>query len=236
MTQDARTYWLALSKSDVPVGDEGEWLTGRELGTLQQLRFLKRRADWRIGRWTAKRAVSLFLGWERRRADYSRIEIVPADDGAPEVLVDGETVPFAISISHSGSVGFCVVSPGTSAVGCDVETIAKRSDRFVSDYFTGAEKEYVGNAARGDRALVETLIWSAKESALKAMRTGLDRDTRSVDVEINRDDLRSGWRGLRVESHESATTFSGWWREDGGMVYTVLTDHATNPPVLIIRD
>ena len=46
MTKAPAVYWLAATGDDVP-GDS-EWLTGRELDKLEQLRFTKRRADWRL--------------------------------------------------------------------------------------------------------------------------------------------------------------------------------------------
>jgi 4'-phosphopantetheinyl transferase len=51
-------YWLDQTQADVPAGDE--WLCAREAACLARLRFAKRRADWRLGRWTAKRALAAY--------------------------------------------------------------------------------------------------------------------------------------------------------------------------------
>jgi len=65
------------------------------------------------------------------------------------------------------------------------------------------------------RDLAATLIWSAKESALKALRTGLRADTRSVVVEV---DVPRG--ELSVTSADAE--MRGWWWVDGGFVHTLV--------------
>ena len=70
------------------------------------------------------------------------------------------------------------------ALGCDLELVEPRSDRFVADYLTAAEQQLVLGAGP-ERDLVANLIWSAKESALKVLRVGLRRDTRSVEVTLD---------------------------------------------------
>ena len=56
-------YWLEQVEGDVPPNDD--WLSASEAACLARLRFAKRRADWRLGRWTAKCAVSEYLSLQR---------------------------------------------------------------------------------------------------------------------------------------------------------------------------
>ena len=70
------------------------------------------------------------------------------------------------------------------SVGCDLELVEPRSALFVRDYFTAAERERVAAAPAREHDELANLIWCAKESALKVLRTGLRRDTRSVEVEL----------------------------------------------------
>ena len=74
------------------------------------------------------------------------------------------------------------------AVGCDLELVEPRTPGFVADFLTAAEQQSV--ASRPDPDAAANLIWSAKESALKVLQTGLRRDTRSVEVAVDepRDD------------------------------------------------
>jgi 4'-phosphopantetheinyl transferase len=233
MTRKPAVYWLVQIGADVP-GDS-DWLTERERHVLEGLRYVKRRADWRLGRWTAKRAVR-FLSMARsgRTLEPTDIEIVAAPDGAPEAHVGGARSSVIISISHSGGVGFCAATPDDLPLGCDVETIGSRSDRFVSDFFTASEAETVLRASREERALFATRIWSAKESALKALRTGLDRDTRSVEVIETSETAAGEWGRLRVECQSQGRGFFGWWRLADDRVFTVLSTIQPGLPLPLV--
>ena len=48
-------YWLEQTEEDLPAEDD--WLNASEMARLSGMRFPKRRVDWRLGRWTAKRAL-----------------------------------------------------------------------------------------------------------------------------------------------------------------------------------
>jgi 4'-phosphopantetheinyl transferase len=195
-------YWLTQKLVDVPENDD--WLTHNEIICMSKLRFPKRRAEWRLGRWTAKRALlkvvpapcgrlSEFLGPILNNAPqgggttnnyFSQIEIRAAADGAPEAFVQNQPAPLTISLSHRDEIGFCAINPFHLAVGCDVEKVEPRSANFVADYFTAEEEKLVSQAPEQDRHWLATLVWSAKESALKALRQGLRLDTRSVLVDV----------------------------------------------------
>ena len=52
-------YWLEQTATEVR--HEDDLLSARELGLLDHLHIPKRNADWRLGRWTAKRALAVYL-------------------------------------------------------------------------------------------------------------------------------------------------------------------------------
>jgi hypothetical protein len=79
-------HWLTQTATDVPAADH--WLAASESATLERLRIPKRRGDWRLGRWTAKRAVLAYLAERRAAWPLGRIEIRATEGGAPEVVVD----------------------------------------------------------------------------------------------------------------------------------------------------
>jgi 4'-phosphopantetheinyl transferase len=56
--------WLSQGMADAPVDDA--WLSPREAAWVARMRFPKRRSEFRLGRWTAKRALALYLGREAR--------------------------------------------------------------------------------------------------------------------------------------------------------------------------
>jgi 4'-phosphopantetheinyl transferase len=216
---------FAAEAGDVPEGDA--WLSTDERLVLEGLSVPKRRRDWRLGRWAARQAVARALA-APGAAVPAALSILAADDGAPETVWATPHPPVAVSISHSGDLGFAAAAPGDAPLGCDVERMAPRSARFVADYFTAAERAFVDDAGTGAAALAwaATLVWSAKESALKALRQGLRADTRSVEiapVDAPADLTDERWRPLAVDT-EVGIELEGHWRVADGAVWTVLSD------------
>jgi 4'-phosphopantetheinyl transferase len=180
--------WLLQSMTDLPALPAEAWLSPPERERLATLRVEKKRGEWLLGRWTAKRlAQAVLLGEGQGRIELSHLSITPAPDGAPElhIFVLGEDVAEPgspmITISHSGGQAFCALATGGGAVGADIEYIAARGPAFAADYFTPAEQELVAEAPAELRDTLTTAVWSAKEAALKALRLGLTVDTRRVE-------------------------------------------------------
>ena len=127
-------HWLEQTESDLPA--ENQWLTANEILRLNALRIPKRRADWRLGRWTAKHAVAACLNLPDEPSALADIEIRAASSGAPEVFLQDRQAEIAISLSHSSGTALCTLAPPEISFGCDLETVEPRSDAFVADYFT----------------------------------------------------------------------------------------------------
>src|SRR5579864_1651730 len=173
-------YWLEQSEADVPA--ENNWLSANEAACLTGLRFAKRRCDWRLGRWTAKLALSICVDVPSTIEVFKKIEIRPAQSGAPEIFFANQPAPVTISLSHRDGIAACAVAISGVDIGCDLESVEPRSDAFVGDYFTIEEQALVARASAVNRPRLLALLWSAKESALKALHEGLRLDTRSVTV------------------------------------------------------
>jgi 4'-phosphopantetheinyl transferase len=219
-------YWLTQNLSDVPA--DSDWLTEGERVVEEGLRFSKRRNDWRLGRWTAKHAVCSYLG--KPISFFPFLEILAAEDGAPEVYVNHGPAGVSISISHCRERGLCVTgAPGTT-VGCDIERIEARSDSFISDYFTSGEKALCERSSGEDKILIINLIWSAKESVLKILREGLRRDTRSVDIQVYEGKTGGGWNPWKGLCIETSCFFLGWWKAEDGLIYTLASNHSSRLP------
>lgn len=226
-------YWLTQTTADVAAGDD--WLSPAERSVLEEKKFLKRRADWRLGRWTAKRALRAFFAfYSAQKHELSYFEIRAAADGAPEVFLSGRKESVSISISHSEGRGLCVLSKDAGSVGCDVEKIIERSESFLFDFFTAGEVARVLEHAADERPLVSTLLWCAKESALKTVREGLRRDTRSVEAYVDLGDANAGWNPLSVTCTETSVEYGGWWRRMGEFVLAVTAEGAVAEPVELI--
>jgi 4'-phosphopantetheinyl transferase len=223
---NARLYWLTQTLAEVPENDD--WLSSGEMARLSRMRFPKRRDDWRLGRWTAKKAVRACGLVDA--TDVTSLEIQSAQDGAPEVFWNGRLLDVSISISHSHGRGFCVVCPGRLALGCDLELIEPREERFADDYLTPDEQDFLKQVPDSELLPALNLLWSAKETMLKALREGLRRDTRSVAVSVGGGGCAGGWSRWTGRCLESRRVFHGCWRSQGAFVYTMGADRPAAVP------
>ena len=233
-------YWLEQTESDVPI--DNDWLSPNETTCLAALRFLKRRSDWRLGRWTAKQALAACMNLPTTVRALTNLEIRAASSGAPEVFLDAQPAGIAISLSHRAGTALCTLGPPGSSFGCDLEMVEPHSAAFVDDYFTAAEKELIADTPLSGLPLLLALLWSGKESALKALRVGLRLDTRCMSVSpghtvpphpcasLGLAADPGEWYPLRVH-HSSTQIFSGWWRLETDLVRTVVSDVPLHAPL-----
>jgi 4'-phosphopantetheinyl transferase len=223
-------YWGEQTEIDVPA--DNNWLSRSELLYLSTLRFPKRHNDWRLGRWAAKRTLALRLGLPARFPILAKIEIRPAASGAPVAFFEDRVAAATISLSHRNGRAVCALAPGSVQLGCDLEFVEPHTDAFLADYFTREEQKLVAEASAADRSRLLTLIWSAKESALKALHMGLRLDTRAVVVKLIETGDLSGWRPLRVCYAAAGQVFDGWWRSSHLAISTLVGDPSPDLPIL----
>jgi 4'-phosphopantetheinyl transferase len=212
-------FWLSQMGADVAAGVD--WLSEREQAVLSGLRFPKRRQDWLLGRWTSKQCLCAYLEIPADPPLLKTLEIIAAPDGAPEPFRDGESLPLSLSLSHSRDLGLAVVDVLESAVGCDIERISPSILEFIDDYITPSEAARVAGSPAERRAEVATLIWCAKESALKSLRKGLRSDTRSVEVSFEHSPRLPDWGAFMVTCTETESEFHGRWRGDRGCIWAL---------------
>jgi 4'-phosphopantetheinyl transferase len=225
-------YWFEQTAAQLP--RESDWLSPAELMCLNGMRFARRRSDWLLGRWTAKHALSLYLDISRLR----EIEVLAAPSGAPQVRVGGKPAAVEISLSHRSGTAVCTIAPSPCALGCDLEAVEPHSEAFVADFFRPEEQLLVAHALAGDRPLLIALLWSGKESVLKALRCGLRIDTREVVVTYDTvlacdaAPCDATWRPLEA-CYAGAQVFRGWWHCSDELVRTVVADPPPAPPVML---
>ena len=187
-----------------------------------------------LRRLVTKHAVASVTGRPTDPATLAGIEVRNAPSGAPYVCVDGAPIEVGVSISDRAGWAVCVTStrPGRwlSVATWSWWSRVRRASCATSSPTT--EQRLVGSCVAGDeRDAVANLIWSAKESALKVLGTGLRRDTRTLEVTpaAPRGD---GWGALTVRAVEG-TVFPGWWRREGRFLLTVATRVAAPPPAAL---
>jgi len=228
--REIATWWLARGEDQLPAA--ADWLSAAERARADAMRYTKRRTDFLLGRWTLKVAMAKVLGWPEDPGVLARIEGRTAPSGAPRLFIDGQPADRGVSLTDRAGCAVCLVADRAAAVGCDVEIVEPRGDAFVRDYLTQAEQALVG-AAGPARDTAANLIWSAKESALKVLGTGLRRDTRSVEVDVA--GLRPperAWSALAVRTGEGEV-FPGWWRRSGKFLVTACWPGGGPPPVAL---
>jgi 4'-phosphopantetheinyl transferase len=128
-----------------------------------------------------------------------------------------------LSLSHSHGRAISVVAEGGCALGCDIERIEPRSAAFISSYFTLQESTALEAIDKSSRNLLANLIWSAKESALKALRQGLRTDTRSMEVVAVNGGSAQPWARLEVTPKNSSSVLVGRWRRLDDFVLTIIS-------------
>jgi len=242
--------WLIQSTAAYPnlgrgVAPEG-LLSPSEAQRLATMVAEKRRGDWLLGRWTAKRLIQSHI--EQRTGVHVPLEFITIasdPDGAPRVITDcrlqiadcGLNLQSAIynlqlSISHSHGYAFCAISDQSGvAIGADLERIEPRAPTFAEDYFTPFEQQQVQSAPPDARNALVTLIWSAKEAVLKTLRLGLTVDTRSVSIELGAwASAGITWAPLMVRSAPvpelAQEHLCGWWRVIGDYALTLALTQA----------
>jgi len=220
--------WLSCLADEVPFPGESRppgFLGQAERQTLDRLRFAKRRREWLLGRWAAKRLLRTAFP-ACRGVPLAAIEIDNDPDGAPFATLKGQRIPVCLSISHRDERAFCALS-ADGRVGADIERIEPRVPVFVRDYFTPVEVAQVADCSPERRDLAISAIWSAKEAVLKALRHGLRVDTRRVEIRgvtpaTSLPAAGAEWRALTVQCALPGTPFAAaWWAVRGAYVYTL---------------
>jgi len=158
------------------------------------------------------------------------VAIVASASGAPEaVLPNGYPIGICLSLTHSHGVAVAALGPAGIRLGVDLEAIEERPATFLGDWFTPAEQSFVAESEAGTAALAATLVWSAKESVMKALREGLRIPPKAVDVAPDRGPADGSWRPFAARG-PGEKSWQGWWRAEAGFVLCAVASPASGPP------
>jgi 4'-phosphopantetheinyl transferase len=229
-------HWLFESAQNLV--EPPEWfLSAAEMERYSLFQFPKRRADWLLGRWTAKRLLqAVLLEQFQQLVPLDSIEITNDGDGVPHATCYLLPAAYHLSLSHSRQHALAAVSP--QVVGADLEFVEPRAENFFDDYFTDREIASVKQAALEVRDTLVTAIWSAKEAALKALHKGLSVDTRAVDITFGPvQQAPEQWSPFQatVSGLLPETSLRGWWRVLGGYVLTLAASLGEIPDAIELQ-
>jgi 4'-phosphopantetheinyl transferase len=172
----------------------------------------------------------LFEGFGVVADNLAGIEIGAAPSGSPDVFVGNKPAGVTISISHRCGRAICAIAAAGGRVGCDLELIEPHSQAFIEDYLTSEEQVRVAQTPVEDRDRLVALLWSGKESTLKALRLGLRVDTRCITIQPAQAQRVMGWTPLTAHS-TAADIFHGWWSQSENWLQTLVADPAPRTPV-----
>ncbi|WP_426454313.1 4'-phosphopantetheinyl transferase family protein [Paenibacillus sp. S-38] len=139
------------------------------------------------GELLARTMVSEALGIPR-----SRVVFASSSYGKP-YLPDFPS--FHFNVSHAGS--WVVCAAGSSPVGADVEREAPFDDSLPAAVLTAEELDRLKSAGETERQAMFFRYWTAKESFVKHLGTGLSTDPLSFTVENPDGESDVLWNGHR---------------------------------------
>jgi len=213
-------------------------LEHRGLGQQEQdeyarLRVPKRKGEWLASRLTVKRlALTCMPGLAAQ--GLADVQILKEPTGAPYLHVTGRgKLRSGLSLSHSHEHVLAALSSEPLRIGVDLEWIEPRPAEFLTDYFNEGEIAQVKGTIE-QRALLTTLLWSAKEAVLKALSEGLRIDTRKLEVRLATVPPHAdGWNELALYSSDLKIPSPRlFWCREGEFILTYCVLDGCDPQLL----
>lgn len=113
-----------------------------------------------------------------QKSDDTPVFITAGVNGKPTIETG---IPLHINLSHRDD--WCLVAVGGNPVGVDIDRIPDEPDLSILRYFAPSEREWVTENSDYSTSEAITVLWTLKESYLKAFGTGLGRDLDSFRIE-----------------------------------------------------
>ncbi|MBT3392553.1 MAG: 4'-phosphopantetheinyl transferase superfamily protein [Elusimicrobiaceae bacterium] len=156
-----------------------EILCAKEQEYFASLKFDKRKKDYLVGRYTAKKLL-LENFVKNAKLSFKDISILKDEDGKPDLYINGEKSNIMLSISHSGDFASAIASTKLKFLGVDTEKIETRSESWAKQSFYNTE--YPTNPQNQTDEFFTTL-WAKKEAVVKALGVGLSVDLWDIRFE-----------------------------------------------------
>ena len=167
----------------------------------------KRRREFALGRTTVRELVA-----EHLAVTASEVSLHVAADGAPEL--DGAALHLSIAHAATADRTLAVAALASRPIGVDLEVIqARRPDLY--RFILHPDEYGLLDALPHDHDAAQVLLWTLKEAALKAMRTGFRTSPKKLRLTVEPDEQTAA---VRVEGGGTWTWALRYERRDGCFV------------------
>lgn len=168
-----------------------------------------KRKDWLAGRYAAKKAVRHYLKKEYFQDIPLRDIVIKSNkkEGVMFLTPPGEVEKeLCLNISHCGGRGVAILARGP--VGVDIERTRCFRKEILNAFLTPKEQFFVERFISSEQDLLATLLWSFKESYLKALRKGLIIHPRTIEVVLD-----DKWQFQELRHNGQIVQVEGLWRK-----------------------
>lgn len=150
-----------MLSSDDPLGLR--WLGQEERDRFERYKIPEKKQEFLASRLYGR---SIFAQWLDAPID----SIACSANGPPQILVHGDQIPDAVSLSHSNGLGVYVLSESGISLGVDLEySQVARSVGWERTFMTHMELEELEHIPPDVRPEVILDLWMVKESAYKCV-------------------------------------------------------------------
>lgn len=177
--------WLKVVRDEPALAPRRLSLLSREeQGRLETFAHHSRRTSFVLGRAAARLLVS-----DRLQLPLDDVRLIVSPGGA----VDIDGADLRLSISHSRDMA--AVAIADRAIGLDVERIRAPHPRLHERILSAREMQMLEQLpVPFDRSVL--LMWTLKEAVMKALRIGLRRSMKSVELDIDFETRRAQVHGV----------------------------------------
>lgn len=149
-----------------------------EVAYLNSLKYDSRKSSYLLGRISAKNAISTFIPAKTAMNSFKVgfgvfqfpvIEYLPYSD-------------YQVSVRHCDASGISMAYPEAHPIGLDIEKINPEKVHSMISMFT-QEEIALTNLYLKDKVLVYILLWTAKESLSKILKTGMMIDFKYLELD-----------------------------------------------------
>lgn len=141
-------------------------LTDLEQQTYNKYKQSRRKESYLLGRYCAKQAIKTLS----KNMDFSSFSIISGQFNQPLIRGTG-TSGLSISISHSQSYAAAIAFYDSAPFGIDIQTVQSENKKSMLSIGTNSEIELIKETGWNEESAL-TLLWCAKESLAKAIKTG----------------------------------------------------------------